>query len=65
MKYDHRVIAYLLIYENYEAVLSGLSSSSRKKNEKCIVNIRNMYFMYLRKPFQFIESFEKIVLENE
>ena len=31
MKYDHRVKAYLLIYGNYEVVLSGLSSSSRKK----------------------------------
>lgn len=62
MKYDHRVIAYLLIYENYEVVLSGSSSSSRKKNEKCIVNI---HCMYMKESFQFIESFEKIVLENE
>jgi len=35
MKYDHRVIAYLLIYENYEVVvLSGLSSSSSRKKMK-------------------------------
>ena len=34
MKYDHRVIAYLLIYENYEVVLSGSSSSSRRKKMK-------------------------------